>query len=48
MKNQKGYFQLNFGTFMIVATVIIGVLGWALIETLLWLFSFVTISFGKD
>jgi hypothetical protein len=36
----------DMGTFFVVALIVAAILGWVLIEFVLWLFSFVTISFG--
>ena len=48
MKKQRGYFAPKLGTFFIIAIIVVAVLGWATIETLLWLISHINISFGKD
>ena len=48
MKKQRGSYLPSLGTFVVVAIIVIAVLGWATIETLLWLFSHINISFGED
>jgi uncharacterized membrane protein len=42
---QKGFIG-NWGGFFIAAGIICGLVGWCVIEFILWLFSFVHISFG--
>jgi hypothetical protein len=43
---ERGYIGGGWDSFFIAAAIFCGVVGWAVIELLLWLFSFVHISFG--
>lgn len=39
-------YDLDMGKAIIVLMFIAGIVGWAVIEILLWLFSFINITFG--
>ncbi len=44
-QSQHGYMQLTgFGTVLIVLGIVCGVVGWAVIESIIWLFSNINIS----
>lgn len=37
---------ISWGAFFIVAGIVCGIVGWAVIELVLWLFSFIHITIG--
>lgn len=45
MKYQKGFVQFNFGPIFLVFGIICAALGWAVIESLIWLYHHIDISF---
>jgi len=46
VSKQKGYAPVVTTSMLLLLAIVLGVVGWSVIEFILWVFSFIHVSFG--